>query len=141
MTATSTLPSQLKRIAVQAAACIALVALTACVYRINIQQGNFVKPEDVDRVQAGMTRSQVRFILGTPMVTDAFDNDRWDYYYYLVRGHSRKKDTRHVVVQFEGDKVARIERLILPAAAAAAPETSTPVAPPAPPAEQPVPKT
>jgi outer membrane protein assembly factor BamE len=141
MTAKSILPSQLKRAAVRAAACIALVALTACVYRINIQQGNFVKPEDVDRVQAGMTRSQVRFILGTPMVTAPFDNDRWDYYYYLVKGHSRKKDTRHVVVQFDGDKVARVERLMLPAASAAAPEPAAPATPPVPPAEQPAPKT
>ena len=125
----------------RAAACIALVALAGCVYRINIQQGNFVKPEDVDRVQAGMTRSQVRFILGTPMVADTFDNDRWDYYYYLVKGHSRKKDTRHVIVQFDGDKVARVERVKLPAASAAAPVPAAPATPPTRPEDQPAPKT
>lgn len=141
MTTQSTSCTQALRTAGRAAACIALIALCACVYRIDIQQGNFVKPEDVDRVQAGMTRSQVRFILGTPMVTDAFDNDRWDYYYYFVRGHSRKKDTRHVIVQFDGDKVARVERLKLPAAAAVAAPPAPPAAPPAPPAEQPAPKT
>jgi outer membrane protein assembly factor BamE len=109
----------------------ALCLLAGCVYRINIQQGNFLKPEDVDRVQTGMTRSQVRFLLGTPLVSDTFDTDRWDYYYYLVKGHSRKKETRHVVVQFEGDKVVRIERLKMPAgtapvAAPAAPDTPAP---------------
>ena len=106
-----------------------LCTLAGCVYRINIQQGNFLKPEDIDRVQTGMTRSQVRFLLGTPMVRDAFDTSRWDYYYYLVKGHSRKKETRHVVVQFDGDKVARIERLKMPASAApaaAAPATLLP---------------
>jgi outer membrane protein assembly factor BamE len=107
----------------------ALLALAGCVYRINIQQGNFLKPEDIDRVQTGMTRSQVRFLLGTPMVSDTFDADRWDYYYYLVKGHSRKKATRHVVVQFEGDKVARIERLKMPAAAAPTPAPATPGTP------------
>jgi outer membrane protein assembly factor BamE len=101
-------------------------ALGGCVYRINIQQGNFLKPEDIDRVQTGMTRSQVRFLLGTPMVSDTFDTDRWDYYYYLVKGHSRKKETRHVVVQFDSDKVVRIERLKMPAASAPAAPPPTP---------------
>lgn len=110
----------------------ALCLLAGCVYRMNIQQGNFLKPEDIDRVQTGMTRSQVRFLLGTPLVSDTFDTDRWDYYYYLVQGHSRKKETRHVVVQFDGDKVVRIERLKMPAAAAplaapASPDAAPPV--------------
>jgi outer membrane protein assembly factor BamE len=106
----------------------AVIACGGCVYRINIQQGNFLKPEDIDRVQTGMTRSQVRFLLGTPMVRDSFDTDRWDYYYFLVKGHSRHKETRHVVVQFESDKVARIERLKMPAASA---PTVLPGVPPA----------
>jgi len=95
------------------------LALAGCVYRINIQQGNFLKPEDVDRVQTGMTRSQVRFILGTPMVSDTFDADRWDYYYYLVRGHSRHQEKRHVVVRFDNDKVVSVERLLMPPSPAA----------------------
>lgn len=112
--------------------CLLLAALAGCVYRINIQQGNFLKPEDVARVQAGMTRSQVRFILGTPMVTDAFDKDRWDYYYYFVKGHSRKKETRHVIVQFDGDKVARVERVKLPTAETAPAQPPVPAATPEP---------
>jgi outer membrane protein assembly factor BamE len=92
----------------------AVFACSGCIYRMNIQQGNFLKPEDVDRVQTGMTRSQVRFILGTPMINDAFDTSRWDYYYYLVKGHSRHMEKRHVVVQFDSDKVVRVERLLMP---------------------------
>src|SRR4030095_4980363 len=64
--------------------------------------------EDVDQVEVGMTRSQVRFLLGTPMVADTFDKDRWDYFYSLRRGHSREITKRHLVVWFEGDKVTRI---------------------------------
>lgn len=118
-------PQTIRRGASVALGCLLLAALGGCVYRINIQQGNFLKPEDVDRVQAGMTRSQVRFILGTPMVTDVFDNDRWDYYYYFVKGHSRKKQTRHVIVRFDGDKVTAVERVLMPAAA---PAQSSPAA-------------
>src|SRR5512141_2216445 len=56
-----------------------LLALSAgCVYRPNIQQGNLLKLDDVNQVTVGMTRSQVRYLLGTPMVADPFQPDRWD---------------------------------------------------------------
>ena len=87
-------------------------AVAGCVYRMDIQQGNLLDPEQVDQVEVGMTRSQVRFLLGTPMVVDSFDPDRWDYVYSLRRGYSRTLERRHLVVWFEGDKVARIEEPI-----------------------------
>ncbi len=96
------------------ASAIAALILTAasaagCVYRMDIQQGNLLDAEQVEQVEIGMTRSQVRFLLGTPMVIDSFDAERWDYVYSLRRGHSRKVERRHLVVWFEGYKVARIE--------------------------------
>ncbi|MGB5133322.1 MAG: outer membrane protein assembly factor BamE [Steroidobacteraceae bacterium] len=108
------------------AAAVALPLLaTACIYRMDVQQGNLLDPEQIDQVEVGMTRSQVRFLLGTPMVIDSFDPDRWDYVYRLQRGHKRKVDKRHLVVWFQDDKVTRIEELIpvprkQPAASAAA---------------------
>jgi outer membrane protein assembly factor BamE len=83
---------------------------SGCVYRMNIQQGNFLEAKAVDQVKVGMTRSQVRFLLGTPMVADAFNPDRWDYLYYLQDGRSRKVQQRHFVIYFEEEKVARIDR-------------------------------
>lgn len=79
-------------------------------YRINIQQGNYLEEDDVDQVQPGMTRSQVRFLLGTPMVEDLFNSERWDYVYYLKLGRSGKVFRRHFVVYFEGDEATRVER-------------------------------
>jgi outer membrane protein assembly factor BamE len=81
-----------------------------CVYRPTIQQGNLLKSEDVDQVTVGMTRSQVRYLLGTPMVSDPFDPQRWDYIYTLQRGRDRHRDRAHYIVHFEGDKVSRIEK-------------------------------
>lgn len=89
---------------------IAALALTACVYRIDIQQGNLLDDEDIVQVQVGMTRSQVQFLLGTPMVADSFHRDRWDYAYYLRRGRSPDVAQRWVVVHFENDRVSRIDR-------------------------------
>ena len=89
---------------------LAALALAACVYRIDIQQGNLLDDEDINQVDVGMTRSQVQFLLGTPMVADSFHRDRWDYAYYFRQGRSPEATKRWVVVHFENDRVARIER-------------------------------
>jgi outer membrane protein assembly factor BamE len=85
-----------------------------CVYRPNIQQGNLLKLDDINQVTPGMTRSQVRYVLGTPMVADPFQPNRWDYIYTLQRGHESKADRFYFVVYFEGDKVSRIDKVELP---------------------------
>jgi len=86
------------------------LTICGCVYRINIQQGNFLNQSAVDTVKEGMTRSQVRYLLGTPMVADSFNKERWDYIYYLKKGRSRHVDSRRVTVYFDGDKVARLDK-------------------------------
>lgn len=83
-----------------------------CVYRINIQQGNLLDADLIDQVEVGMTRTQVRFLLGTPLVNNPFDEDRWDYYYYFKAGKSRKTTTEHLVVFFDGDQVSRVDRSV-----------------------------
>jgi outer membrane protein assembly factor BamE len=83
---------------------------SACVYRINIQQGNYLDQAAVDQVKEGMTRSQVRYLLGTPLATDSFDKARWDYIYYLKKGRTRHVDSRRVTVYFDGEKVAKLDK-------------------------------
>ena len=94
------------------AVALAAIALTlgACVYRINIQQGNLLEEGDVDVLTVGMERGQVQFLLGTPMINDPFHRDRWDYPYYFVRGRSEDVARRWLVVYFDGDRVTRIEK-------------------------------
>jgi len=79
-------------------------------YKINIQQGNFLEEDEIDMIEPGMTRSQVRFLLGTPMVADLFNSDRWDYYYYLKNGRTGQVYRRHFIVFFEGEETTRIEK-------------------------------
>jgi outer membrane protein assembly factor BamE len=86
------------------------LALAACVYRIDVQQGNLLKDKDVLQVEVGMTRSQVQFLLGTPMIADSFHRDRWDYAYYLRKGRSSDVQRRWVVVYFENDRVSKVDR-------------------------------
>jgi outer membrane protein assembly factor BamE len=97
---------------------LAFAALTAtggCVYRLDIQQGNLLDLEQIDQVTVGMTRSQVRYLLGTPMINDPFAALRWDYVFTYKRGHQRAIDRGHVIVHFDGDKVSKVEKLDLTA--------------------------
>jgi outer membrane protein assembly factor BamE len=93
--------------------CIAvLIGLGGCVHQIPIMQGNFLEAKDVDRVTPGMTRVQVRALLGTPMVADPFHQSRWDYYYYFKSKQLDEPIRQHFVVHFdEQDRVVRVERL------------------------------
>ena len=85
-------------------------------YKIDIQQGNFVTQEMVAKLKPGMTPAQVRFILGTPLVVDAFHKDRWDYVYRYSKA-GRLQETRRIVVVFHDDKLVRIEGDVVPAQA------------------------
>jgi outer membrane protein assembly factor BamE len=85
-----------------------LAATSGCVYRAAISQGNIVEQEDLDQVEVGMTRSQVRFLLGTPMIADPFHSNRWDYPYYLKLGRQEASFKRWVSVFFENGLVSEI---------------------------------
>ena len=87
-----------------------LATASGCVYRANISQGNIVEEEDLDQVEIGMTRNQVRFLLGTPMVADPFHQDRWDYMYYVKIGRNDATAKRWVTILFDEETVTDIQR-------------------------------
>jgi outer membrane protein assembly factor BamE len=78
-------------------------------YRIDIRQGNLVTQDMVAQLKAGMSREQVRFVLGSPMLADVFHPDRWDYVYYFKPGN-KPEDTqqRRLIVYFEDDKLVSV---------------------------------
>ena len=97
---------------------------TACVYHMPIQQGNYPDAAALAQVRAGMTRAQVRYLLGTPQVPGGFDNDRWDYDYYLKTSFSSKPRRARATVYFRNDLVDRVDSDVKPAPAQA--ETTNP---------------
>ena len=86
------------------------LALTGCVFKVNIPQGNYIEAKYLDQVTMGMTRSQVRYLLGTPMLSDPFHPERWDYIYYFKTGKTQKVDQRNITIWFADDKVTKIDR-------------------------------
>ena len=85
-------------------------------YKIDIQQGNYVTQEMVSKLKPGMTKSQVRFVLGTPLVTDVFHSDRWDYIYSYSKAGALS-ERRNITVFFADGKLTRIEGDVVPSAA------------------------
>ncbi|MDO8595455.1 MAG: outer membrane protein assembly factor BamE [Sulfuricaulis sp.] len=91
----------------------ATLPLGACftipVHKLDIQQGNVVTQEMVDKLKPGMTRAQVRFVLGTPLVTDAFHRDRWDYFYSFKVGVEGVAETRRLTLLFQDDVLLSVQ--------------------------------
>lgn len=90
--------------------CCALI-LGACsslkfpgVYRIPVLQGNYLEEDMVEQLEVGLTKRQVRYIMGTPMIQDTFNNDRWDYFYSVRRGDDTLR-SNHFTVHFKDDRV------------------------------------
>ena len=92
-------------------------------HKIEINQGNLLTPEMRGKLKLGMTRSQVRALLGTPLITDAFHANRWDYAYRLEQ-NNKLVDQQRMTLYFEGENLTRIDDSNMPAL---------------PPVEQPVP--
>jgi outer membrane protein assembly factor BamE len=116
---------------------LAIACLSACsfvgfpgVYKIDVEQGNIITQEMADQLQPGMSRRQVRFILGTPLVEDTFNQDRWDYPYVKRNGLKVLSESR-LTVMFDGDELQTVTGDYLPAAWQD-PESADTAEPPAP---------
>jgi outer membrane protein assembly factor BamE len=91
------------------AGCSELPALPSVTpYRMDIQQGNMVTQDMVEKLKPGMSRAQVRFSLGTPLVADPFHPDRWDYV-YLYNKAGKVTEQRRLIVIFKDDRFVRVE--------------------------------
>lgn len=125
------------------AVCVMALVLSACgstkwgfPYRADVQQGNWVTAEQVARLEQGMTREQVRYVLGTPTLQDVFHANRWDYPYYNKPGYGNADERRFTVwfendllVRWEGDDQPNYQPFQTPESAASGSEASSSEAP------------
>ncbi len=89
---------------------ISSLLLGACIkpYQPDIQQGNILNNSDLREIQYGMTKQEVLFILGTPMVIDPFNEQRWDYFYSRRDQLRKETDQRVITAIFDGDKLSEL---------------------------------
>ena len=97
-----------------------IACLSACgfvgfpgVYKIDVEQGNIVTQDMVNQLKPGMSRRQVRFILGTPLLEDPFNQARWDYPYVKRNGRNILSESR-LMVYFDGDSMVRVDGDFIP---------------------------
>lgn len=111
---------------------LAITCISACsaigfpgVYRIDVEQGNIVTRDMADQLEPGMSRRQVRFILGTPLIEDSFNRDRWDYPYRKSNGLDILDEWRFSVI-FEGDTLVEVRGDYVPVAFGGEPQEDLP---------------
>ena len=90
--------------------CLLMSGCTDWIFRIDVPQGNFLDQKDVDKLRVEMSKEQVRFVLGNPVVNDSFDNNTWYYIYDMKRGMSKRGEDirRELIIHFENDRVKSI---------------------------------
>lgn len=79
-------------------------------YKPDIQQGNVITKEMTDKLKIGMTQNQVRFVLGSPLITDPFHKQRWDYYYSYKDNNSNKTTVKRLIIHFKDGKLHEIKQ-------------------------------
>jgi outer membrane protein assembly factor BamE len=95
-------------------AALLIVTFTGCVYRMDVPQGNRVDAGLVEELKIGMSRNQVKFLLGSPAVDDLYHPDRWHYIYYYKTGKDGNIEKRHMTLHFKNDLLSAIEGSLNP---------------------------
>jgi outer membrane protein assembly factor BamE len=86
-----------------------IAALSGCVYKIDVQQGNLVTQDLVDKLKPGMSKAEVKQLLGTPLLNDVFHRDEWDYYFSNARGGKAASQPSRLTLRFKDEKLASFD--------------------------------
>ena len=117
------------RIVASLLAAVLALSTSACVYKLDVQQGNLITQDVVAKLKKGMTKTEVRQVLGTPLLMDPFHGNRWDYYFSTHKG-GRQVERSRFSVNFENDKLVSLTGDVT--AAGLAPSATAPAAAPNP---------
>ncbi len=91
-----------------------IITFSGCVYRMDIPQGNRIDAGLVDQLEIGMSRNQVKFLLGSPAVDDLYHPDRWHYIYFYKTGKDGTIEKRNMTLYFTNDLLSGVEGTLNP---------------------------
>lgn len=90
---------------------LSLASLAGCsVYRPTLQQGNIIDIKQVDKLKLGMSRNQVIYVMGTPLLRDPFHKNRWDYIHTVKNGKTQITTIQRLTLYFKNDQLDRIDK-------------------------------
>jgi len=87
---------------------LSTLTTSGCVYVADVQQGNVIEKKELDQLKTGMTKKQVKFLLGSPIIQDTFHKNQWDYVYTLREGDNDYIEKRRLTLTFKGDSLKKI---------------------------------
>jgi len=90
------------------------VPFPSIVHKVNVQQGNIVDQDQVNKLRPGMDKRQVNFIMGTPSIVDSFHANRWEYIYTFYHGNDERWEQKRISLFFEDEKLSRIQGDVIP---------------------------
>ena len=86
------------------------LTLTACsAHKVNVQQGNVITPDVLEKLKLGMNQNQIKSIMGSPLIEDPFRKNRWDYVYRMSIGEQGLVQSSHITLLFEGEKLSKVQ--------------------------------
>ncbi|MBT4075639.1 MAG: outer membrane protein assembly factor BamE, partial [Gammaproteobacteria bacterium] len=86
-----------------------IITLQACIYRMDIPQGNQIDPQKLEQLKTGMTKSQVEFLLGSAAINDQYHANQAHYVYYLFNGKERTTELKKMILTYDADILVNIE--------------------------------
>lgn len=99
----------MRKLLINIGICVALAVSGCSIHRVDVQQGNVLEKEELDKLKKGMSKKQVMFLLGTPLLQDAFQTNRWDYIYTYKKGQETELDRKRLTLHFKNDTLQKIE--------------------------------
>lgn len=106
------------------ALCVVVILGACSIHKIDIQQGNVITQEMLEKLKIGMDKQKISRLLGTPLIDDPFQTARWDYVYSFVAGDTGEKQSSHIVLFFDGESLTKIDVRKAPPAEADVKKTS-----------------
>ncbi|MDH5178868.1 MAG: outer membrane protein assembly factor BamE [Gammaproteobacteria bacterium] len=99
----------MRKILISTGICLFLLTAGCSVHRLDVQQGNIIDGKTLDKLKAGMSKKQVIYLLGTPVLQDPFHPNRWDYIYTFKSGENNTVEKKNLTLYFKGDSLQKFE--------------------------------
>ncbi len=115
--------THMQKLVIYLSLCLALTLSACAIHRPTVQQGNVLDSAALAQLKPGLSKRQVRFILGNPVLSDPFHADRWDYVYW-VKTRGKNSTRQHLTLFFDNDALSRMEQEGVTLPSAAAPQTN-----------------
>lgn len=99
----------MRKLLINIGICVVLATSGCSIHRVDVQQGNVIEKEELDKLKKGMSKKQVKFLLGTPLLQDAFHTNQWVYIYTYKKGQETASEKKRLILHFKNNILKTID--------------------------------